>query len=459
MDNKKIFHFTDIGEGLHEGTIQEIKVKIGQKVNDGDPILSVQTDKVASDLPAPSSGIILKIYVKEGQVVHVGDPLVYIGDKDEIINETTSNNNAVKKNETNNVILQNKTTVIKEASEKTNEGASVVGEVKVSNKVIGLFGNQVNNSNSNFNDTYGSLSATPLARRTASKLRINLSQIIGTGPSGRIINDDILLFQRNRMANEINAFNIQKAKSEQVAVVLKPNDYSKPITQIRRQTATAMTNAQNNTVNTTLYFEVNITDLNILRNQFKNEFKQKYNANLTYLPFFIQAIALSLKKFPIFNAVYDSLNEEIVYRGDVNIGFAVDSPDGLFVPNIKNADNLTLPEIAQEVTRLAKDARNKKLAPTEMKNGTFTITNLGSIGAMFGFPIIFYPQIAIFGLGGTETKLYLDADGKVKSKDVMYFTVSADHKWIDGGDIGRFAQFVKDQIEFKFYERNFKNAK
>ncbi|MGL5640540.1 MAG: dihydrolipoamide acetyltransferase family protein [Mycoplasmoidaceae bacterium] len=454
MNQKNIFRFTDIGEGLHEGTIQEIKVKVGAKVNEGDSLLSVQTDKVASDLPCPSNGVILKIYIKEGQLVHVGDPLMYIGVPGETLDESSVTE--VKVAQT--VPVAQTTSKLEEEDKKepaSNEGSSVVGQVTVSNKLMGKIGNQGEELKNNQATDYNNLSATPLARKIANELRINLSQINGSGPNGRVVYDDVLLFKRNRLANEINSFTDKLKKENHVAVTMKDTDKSSDVTPIRKQIANSMTRSHVNIPNTMLVFEVDVTELVNFRTKVKDSFKATHGVNLTYLSFFVQVISLALKQFPIFNAVYDEINEKIIYRGEINMGFAVDTPDGLLVPNIKNADELSLPDIAKEIVRLSKSARDKKLSVNEIQGGTYTITNLGSTGAMYGLPIIFYPQLSIFGLGGIEKKLFLDKDGKVASKDIMYISVSADHRWIDGADIGRFAKFIKDQIELKFYERNF----
>lgn len=454
MNQKNIFRFTDIGEGLHEGTIQEIKVKVGAKVEEGEPLLSVQTDKVASDLPCPSNGIILKIYIKEGQLVHVGDPLMYIGAPGEKLNEesvvATQPTPTIQTIKTKN---EQKIEYKKEPA--SNEGSSVVGQVTVSNKLMGKIGNQGEELHNNQVTDYNDLIATPLARKVANELRINLSQVCGSGPNGRVLYDDVLIFKRNRLANEINSFTDKLKKENHVAITMKDIDHSSDITPIRKQIANSMTRAHVNIANTMLVFEVDVTELVKFRAKVKDIFKTTHGVNLTYLSFFVQVISLALKQFPIFNGVYDEINEKIIYRGDINMGFAVDSPEGLLVPNIKNADYLSLSDIAKEIVRLSKAARDKKLTVNEIQGGTYTITNLGSTGAMYGQPIIFYPQLSIFGLGGIEKKLYLDKEGKIASKDMMYITVSADHRWIDGADIGRFAKFIKDQIELKFYERNF----
>ncbi|MGL5246248.1 MAG: dihydrolipoamide acetyltransferase family protein [Mycoplasmoidaceae bacterium] len=454
MNQKNIFRFTDIGEGLHEGTIQEIKVKVGAKVNEGDSLLSVQTDKVASDLPCPSNGVILKIYIKEGQLVHVGDPLMYIGEPGEKLDESSVVETQVAQPSSFNQI-SNQPKEEDKKEQASSEGSSVVGQVTVSNKLMGKIGNQGEELQNNQATGYNNLSATPLARKIANELRINLSQISGSGPNGRVVYDDVLLFKRNRLANEINSFTDKLKKETHVAVTMKDIDHSSDVTPIRKQIANSMTRSHVNIPNTMLVFEVDVTELVKFRSREKDSFKIKNGVNLTYLSFFIQVISLALKQFPIFNAVYDEINEKIIYRGEINMGFAVDTPDGLLVPNIKNVDHLSLHDIAKEVVRLSKSARDKKLSVNEIQGGTYTITNLGSTGAMYGLPIIFYPQLSIFGLGGIEKKLYLDKDGKVASKDIMYISVSADHRWIDGADIGRFAKFIKDQIELKFYERNF----
>mgnify|MGYP001942913801 CR=1 FL=1 len=453
MNDKNIFRFIDIGEGLTEGVIQEIKVKVGDNVEEGQSLLFIQTDKVASDLPSPKKGVVLLVYINEGVTVRVGDPLIYIGDPGETLTDEITPKSTAKLEVKKNQIVK---PVKEEQKEKLSEGSSVVGQVTVSNKLMGKLGTQ--NDDSFEKDKLYSLTATPLARKYANQLHINLSQVNGSGVDGRIVYDDILLFQRNRLSNELNDFN-KNQKQQDVALTVGQNDYTHPISPIRKQIANTMSKARNNVANTVLFFEVNITELNVFRNKIKDDFKKKNGVNITYLAFFVQATSLALRKYPIFNAVYDPNHEEMIYRNDINMGIAVDTKEGLIVPNIKNSDELSLTSIALEITRLAKLAREKKLTLSEIQDGTYTITNLGSTGAMYGQPIIFFPQVSILGLGGIEKKVYLDKNKKPQIKDVIYISVSADHRWIDGADIGRFANFIKEQIEFKFYERDFKNAK
>ncbi len=217
-------------------------------------------------------------------------------------------------------------------------------------------------------------------------------------------------------------------------------------TPIRKAIAKALTASWENVAYVNLVSEIDVTNLWELRSKIKGKILESDNVKLTFLPFIIKATVKAIEKFNMFNGVIDASTNEVIIGEHINIGIAVDTPNGLMVPVVKNAETLTLIEIAKEVNRLAKACLEKKIKMSEMQDSTFTITNYGSIDALFGVPIINYPNLAISGMGAIKDKVYVKNDKMVPGK-VMYLTTASDHKWIDGGDIGRFNYEIRTLLE------------
>lgn len=421
------FKFADIGEGIHEGKVGEILVKEGDPVVDGKDLIVVETDKITTPIASPVNGVISKILIKEGDTIHVGQELFLIDTDGSSKTSTTE--------------VTTKQEEISKVEPKKEESASVVGEVKVSNDLLPSFGSQVT-SHSTQTTSKKDVLASPVARALAIEKNIDISTINGTGPLGRVLKDDVLAHIGSSSNTSIKV----EAKSTPVSAPIVKGDTPVETTSMRKAIAKAMKDSWGNVAYTNLAVEIDVTELWEQRNKFKDSILKEEGVKLTLLPFIVKAISKALEKFPSFNALVDEQKGQIVQKGNINIGIAIDTKDGLIVPNIKDANLKSILDIAKEISSLAEKARNKKIQMSDLSNGTFSISNYGSLGVSFGVPVIKYPEVAIVGIGTLENKIKKDGLHFVERK-VMYLTVAADHRWIDGGDIGRFAGKIKQYLE------------
>ncbi|UUD35537.1 2-oxo acid dehydrogenase subunit E2 [Mycoplasmopsis caviae] len=307
------------------------------------------------------------------------------------------------------------------------------------------------------------IKSTPIARAMAAKMGIDINLVSGSGINGRILIEDIQKFKTQATSTSLhNNFAPTPASINQPIIqsqsqtINKPNPtprltvdrsaHSEPVSPIRKAIAKAMTNSWSNVAYTNLVHEIDMSALWDLRSRIKDLVLKSDNVKLTFLPYIIKAVAITLREFPIFSAKYNEANQTLDYPGVINVGVAVDTEAGLMVPVVNNADNLSIINIASEVSRLASAARNRTIKPAEMKDAGFTITNYGSVGSLFGVPVINYPELAIAGVGAIIDKPVVRS-GQVVPGKVMYLTVAADHRWIDGAQIGRFASRVKELLE------------
>lgn len=462
-----IFKFADIGEGIHEGKVSDILVKEGDSVNDGTDLFSVETDKITTEISSPVKGIVSKILIKIGETIHVGDPIFEIDDS----NSSSPAPAAAP--------VASAPAPASEEPKGEAKGASVVGEVKVSDAVLPLFGsNSLNVSKTSSSDNEivnKDVLASPVARVFAKNNNVNLGLVKGTGELGRITKADVEAYiKSSSSASSVSVATVTPvASGPAVAVAVAPvqtvtasapsssalvankvtaitpineGDKTLEMTSIRKAIATAMKRSWTQAAYTNLSVEIDVTEVWDQRNKIKDYILETENVKLNLLPFIIKAIAKTLKQFPMFNAVNDDVNNTLILRNEVNIGIAVDTKDGLIVPNIKNADSLSILEIAKTISEIATKARTKKITMADLSKGTFSVTNYGSLGVEFGVPVINYPEVAIAGLGAATNKVKKVGIQMVERK-VMILTIAADHRWVDGGDIARFANQVKQYLE------------
>lgn len=447
------FKFADIGEGIHEGKVTEILVKVGDSVKDGTDLFVVETDKITTEVSSPVNGVIKQILVKVGDTVHVGQDMFEIDD-----NASSSSTAAASTSSSTSLHASVAAATTPAKEEGGESGASVVGEVKVSNNVLPLFGqnkqaaSSISATTTVRNENY---LASPLARNVAKENGIDLATI--TPSDGvRITLVDVQAALARKQSSGIS--HVQAARSEvaisapkQELSVAKPlalaeGDIKHEMTPMRKAIANAMRRSWTNVAYTNLSLEIDITEVFEQRNKIKDYVYEVENLKLNVLPFIIKALAKTLKLFPVFNALNDEATGTLVIKKAINIGIAVDTKDGLIVPNIKNADQLSIIDIAKKISEIATKARNKKITLPDITNGTFTVSNYGSLGINIGTPVINYPEIAIAGLGSFNTKLKKVGINVVEAK-TMFLTIAADHRWVDGGDIARFANQVKHFLE------------
>jgi pyruvate dehydrogenase E2 component (dihydrolipoamide acetyltransferase) len=427
------FKFTDIGEGLHEGQILKWFFKVGDKVKDGDVLCVVETDKVNAEIPAPVSGIITKLGAEVGQTIHVGETLVLIDD--------TGKGGAT-------VAPPAQTEVKKEApapevkKEKAEEkGAAVVGEVVVSNDVIASSNEGFENHSTPTVQPSGKVLATPVARKMAADLKVDLTKLKGTGERGRIMKADI---QAAAKTQGSSAGATSSFTAPSMPALPKDGVKRVKISKLRQAIVKSMNTANLVIPSTTLMDEIDVSKLVEFRKSQKAKLEEK-GIKLTYLPFIVKAVTMAIKEYPIFNASFDHEAEEIVYKDFINIGLAVDTPDGLIVPNVKQADQKSIVTLAKEIETLGTATRARTVKLEDLQQGTFSITNYGTTGIKLGTPVIKHPELAILGIGSIYRKPVVEGEDIV-IRDVLPLSLTIDHRVIDGADGGRFLLKVKELL-------------
>lgn len=416
-----IFKFPDIGEGLTEGIIIEWYVDKGNAVKVGQPLVKMETDKVVADIPSPREGVIAARYGKVGETIHVGESLVEI----EIAGEASAEA-AVE--------AAAKATAV-EVEPLEEMGAGVVGTLEVASNNAYLPASDEGTEAKPAASAAAphKVLATPVARAMAREMNIDINQVTGTGPAGRVMKSDIQNFHAPAAAATSVAAPATAAIQGELVEV-------RPMTQMRKSIAKNMLRSKQSTAHMTLFEEPEVSALVEARARYREEYK-KEDINLTYLPFIIKAVVAALKRHPELNSEMDFEKGNIIYKNYYNIGIAVSTEDGLVVPVIRNADRLTVKELSKAVAEIAVKARDRKLTLDDMKDGTFTITNYGALGGWFGVPVINYPQVGILGIGRINQQPVV-AGGEIKVGNVMPLSLSVDHRMVDGAEATEFLNDV-----------------
>lgn len=411
-----IFKFPDIGEGLTEGIIIEWYVDKGTAVKVGQPLVKMETDKVVTDIPSPREGVVAARYGKVGETIHVGETLVEIETGAEAASETG-----------------------KDAAEMVEEkGAGVVGTIEVaSNNAFLPPSDEGTVTRPAVVSAPRKVLATPVARAMAREMNIDINLVTGTGPAGRVMKDDILNYHAS-------ASSVRKAQVQEPKVVSGDLIETKPMSQIRKSIARNMLRSKQSTAHMTLFDEPEVSALVEARTKYKDEYSRE-GLSLTYLPFVIKAVVAALKRHPELNSEMDYEKGNIIFKNYYNIGIAVNTPDGLVVPVIRNADRMSIRELSRAVADISVKARERKLSLDDMKDGTFTVTNYGALGGWFGVPVINYPQVGILGIGRINQKPVV-VNGEIKVGNVMPLSLSVDHRMIDGAEATLFLNDVASGI-------------
>jgi len=418
-----IFKFPDIGEGVHEGKILKWHVEKGQRVAMGDPVVQVETDKVVADIPAPRDGAVVDRFGAVGEIINVGDALIEL----EIEGVTGAEAQAI---------------AAEKPKPKTQEpvdevGFGVVGTIEVAGDAAvlpaGSEGLPAAPAVPEAAPRRKAL-ATPVSRAMARELGVDIDQVAGSGPGGRVMKSDIQAhYDRLRTAAPAPAPAAAPAPDV-------PRVEYEPLSMIRKAIARNMAVSKGTAAHMTVIDEVEVSELVALRRDHKDRLQAR-GVSLTYLPFVIKAVAGALKRHRTLNSQLDLENNRMVYKLDVNIGIAVDTDDGLVVPVIRHADRLSILELAARIQEFATRARERKLTLDDFKEGTFTVTNYGAIGGLFGVPVINYPQAAILGIGRIVERPVVK-DGQLAVGRVMPLSLSVDHRIVDGGATTRFLNDV-----------------
>jgi pyruvate dehydrogenase E2 component (dihydrolipoamide acetyltransferase) len=417
-----------MGESIVEGTITKWLKKPGDKVQRDEPLFEISTDKVDAEIPAPASGVLQDIKVTEGTTVQVNTVVGTIATDGE------SAAKPVSAPEPAPPPAEKKAPAPPKAAPSQAEQPPAPATAPAHEE-----------------EDHGR--SSPLVRKIAREHNVNLSQVSGTGLGGRITKQDIMAFlERSQVPAAPGASAPAPARAPQppapAAPAPIPGDLV-PATQMRKIIAQRMIESRRTSAHVHSMFEVDLTRIVNLRNKLKAGFELRHGTRLTFMPFFVRAAIIALQQFPIVNASMEG--ESIRHHRHVNMGIAVALDWGLIVPVLKSADDLNFLGLQRGITDLGERARNKKLKPEEVEGSTFTITNPGQFGAVFGLPIINQPNSAIMGVGGIAKAplVVTDADGNdsIAIRSVVHLTLGYDHRLIDGAVADQFMALVKKTLE------------
>jgi 2-oxoglutarate dehydrogenase E2 component (dihydrolipoamide succinyltransferase) len=413
-----------MGESIAEGTIVRWIKKVGDQVDRDEPLFEISTDKVDAEIPAPAAGVLTDIKVKEGETVPVNSVVAVIGGAGEVVGASEA------------PAADAPAQTLPEAAAGQSEVASDSAPAEPAD------GANEDEAPPSTEDLRRQRSS-PLVRRIAKEHDVDIRLIKGTGISGRVTKQDILGFIESGKGRRapagagpaIPAF----TPGESVKVV--------PMSVMRRRIAEHMVLSAHTSPHVYSVYEVNFARVAAVREARKAEYEAA-GAKLTYTAIIAKVIVDALRQFPMVNASIDGAN--IVYKQDINLGIAVALDNGLIVPVIRQADEKNLLGLSRAIYDLASRARAKKLNPEEVQHGTFTITNPGIFGALYGLPLINQPQVAILGVGTIEKRTVV-IDDAIAIRPTCHLSLGYDHRLIDGADAGRFLTFVKERLE-KFEE-------
>jgi 2-oxoglutarate dehydrogenase E2 component (dihydrolipoamide succinyltransferase) len=450
-----------MGESITEGTITKWLKNVGDKVERDEPLFEISTDKVDAEIPSPVSGTLLEIKNQEGETVEVGHVVALVGAEGGAPVTTPA---AAPKTEA-------------PAPPASAGEAPKQAEAPKAEAVAAAPAAAIKSSGNMSLDELRRTKSSPLVRNIAKEHNVDITKIPGSGMSGRVTKKDILSFIDSGAAVKPEDLLVGKAAPAtppQTAPPVTPatsapsaaplaqrsgyaapaltagaGDRIEPMSVMRKKIAEHMVYSKQTSAHVTSVYEIDMSNVAKFREANKAAFQERFGTKLTYMPFIFQAVTQALRKIPVVNAQVSE--DKIIYKGDINLGMAVALDWGLIVPVIKRADQLSLSGLALAANDLADRARMKKLMPDEVSGGTFTITNPGVFGGLFGTPIINQPQVAILCVGAVEKRAKVlttpDGDDYIAIRSMAYFALTYDHRIVDGADGERFLAFMKDYLE------------
>ncbi|MFC6316343.1 dihydrolipoyllysine-residue acetyltransferase [Lapidilactobacillus achengensis] len=401
------FKLPELGEGIAEGEIVKWHVAPGETINEDDTLLEVQNDKSVEEIPSPVTGKVIQLIANEGETVTVGQPLVEI--------------DAPEANP-----IGGATAATAPVASPTNSAVTPVAAPTVATSTPGQ-----------------PILALPSVRLFAREQGVDLAQVTATGAHGRITKDDVTraaggapvatatVATPTVAASAAPATAAPAATTAPTPLPAFANETREKMSPMRKAIAKAMVTSKHTAPHVTHFDEVEVSALMAHRKRFKQVAADK-GIKLTFLPYVVKALVIVLRDFPILNASLDDATQEIVYKHYFNVGIATDTPHGLYVPNIKDADRKSIFTIAQEISENAQKAQDNKLKPDEMAHGSMTISNIGSLGGGWFTPVINYPEDAILGIGKIAKEPTVNGDGEIVVGNMLKLSLSFDHRLIDG---------------------------
>jgi pyruvate dehydrogenase E2 component (dihydrolipoamide acetyltransferase) len=441
------FKLPELGENISEGDLVRLMISPGAKVSEGQPVMELETDKAVVEVPSSISGVVKEIRVKQGEKVKVGQVIF-----------TLEGASAQQPERAKHVPVEH---VSGQQGARLAFQAAIQAEGKTEEQALPpdqpqplapAFTMPMQLGKVAGTEQREPVPAAPHVRRLAREIGVDIHDVKGTGPGGRISEDDVKAHSKSLLASVAAA--AQAPRGAQFAQPELP-DFTKwgkvervSIRGVRRKTAEHLWQAWTTIPHVTQNDKADITELEQLRARFAPK-AQEAGGKMTVTAIALKVCSSALKIFPQFNASIDLARDEIVYKQYINIGVAVDTDRGLLVPVIRDVDKKNIVELATELTQLSKKAREKKLTLPEMEGGTFTITNLGGIGGTGFSPIVNYPEVAILGLSRSSTEpVWLN--GKFEPRLVLPLSLSYDHRLIDGADAARFLRWIAEAFEQPF---------
>ncbi|RUO48781.1 dihydrolipoamide acetyltransferase [Pseudidiomarina aquimaris] len=413
------FILPDIGEGIVECEIVEWQVKEGDVIEEDQPVVDVMTDKALVQIPAKEHGVVEKLYYAKGDIAKVHEPLFAIRVEGE-----EGEGNVARSSATGSASATSDAQSSAASSSAANPGQADAPQAARQGKAI----------------------ASPAVRRRARELDVDISKVPGSGAKGRVMKEDVENFVARGSTTGEATTSQSTSDSAAKPVATSGGTRTEAIRGVKAAMAKAMTESVSTIPHFTYADEFDMTNVMALQKQLKERYKDE-GIRITMMPFFIKALSLALKEFPIMNAQVNADCTEITYFDDHNIGMAVDTKIGLLVPNVKQVQNKSIIDIANEVTRLTQAAREGRVAQEDMKGGTISISNIGVIGGTVATPIINKPEAAIVALGKVQELPRFDAQGNVVARKIMNVSWSGDHRIIDGGTIARFNKRWQEYLE------------
>lgn len=383
------FRIPDVGEGITEGDLVEWKVKPGDKIKEDQPLVEIETDKSVIEIPSPRDGVVLKLHFEEGDMVPIGEILITIGEEADLKTE-----------------------------DQKKDSGTVVGTLEEAEMP---------------SETDKEILATPKVRKMAEEMKVDISKVQGTGPEGAITEKDIVHAAHEQKPGA-------RREDDAYGAVIKI-----PLRGLRKTIAQNMPKFQHAAAHVTHMDEADITELAIIKEKEESVFKEK-GKKLTYLPFIIKAVVVGLKEFPYLNSSIEEEAGEIIIKKYYHIGMSVNTKDGLIVPVIRDADQINIIRLAENIEDIAERGRERKLDIKELKGSTFTITNIGSYGGNYATPIINYPEAAILATGRIK-EMPRVVDGEIKIRKILPLSLAFDHRILDGGMAADFINTVIRHLE------------
>ncbi|HSI88644.1 MAG TPA: 2-oxoglutarate dehydrogenase, E2 component, dihydrolipoamide succinyltransferase [Pyrinomonadaceae bacterium] len=446
-----------MGESITEGTVSKWLKAVGDTIEKDEALLEISTDKVDAEVPSPSAGKLLEIKVQEGETVEVGAILALVGAEGATAAPAPAADPQPAPAKAVDATQQAMSTDVPSVADAKEEVAA---------RRAVQAGNGASSSGNGQPDVdeLRRIKSSPLVRNIAREHGIDISRIPGSGMSGRVTKQDILSFIETGAALRPEDLLKKGASAPASPTTAQPTsapsyvpaqvtagvaDRVEKMSVMRKKIAEHMTFSKQTSAHVTSVYEIDMTGVHKFREKNKAEFQSRYGTKLSYMPFIFQAVTNAIRKFPVVNAQVQGDN--IIYKGDINLGMAVALDWGLIVPVIKKADTLSLSGLALAANDLADRARGKKLNPDEVTGGTFTITNPGVFGGLYGTPIINQPQVAILCVGTIEKRPRVftspEGDDYIAIRHMAYFALTYDHRIVDGADAEKFLAYLKEYME------------